>query len=787
MNGQLPKPLVLASWLVVILVCGWQALVLTPMITEVTRLLPNAGAAGQRLTLLQSTVAARLLLLGLAGGSEVERAEVSRQLAATLRASGQFVRVANGETASMAKEVRVLFAHRYLLSPAIEPERFDEAGLRRALAARLEEMRSPMSPVLKELLPFDPTGEAATLISLWQGGIRQPEVRRGVWFSPDGERALLLVETVQSGFDPKIQGAILDVIEDAFRQAKDARDIHLLLSGPGALAAQSERTIRTEAALLSLGSTSLIALILVLAYRSPRILLLSPLPLLSAVVVGTAAIGFIYGGIHGITLGFAATLLGVAIDYPVLLFSHLRPDRTATETMRRIWPTMRLCVATTSIGYAAMLSTGFEGMAQLAIFSITGSITAALATRWLLPSLLPDGWAPRRAEGPDSMAPLLRFRQRPAPVIALGTLVFAALLIALAVDPPAWQADLAALSPVPRAQLATDARLRADLGAPEAGQMLFIRGADREQVLEGSEAALARIRPLIATGALAGFDAPSLYLPSAATQRTRQRALPPSERLDHELTAALDGMPFRRDLFRQFLADVEAARTGPPVTAEDLAKTPIASRLAALLSQGGDHWTGVVLLTGVRDPSAIAAAVAPLNGVEFVDLRAETNEMMNSFRDGALTRLSLAAVLLTAIVVYGVRSLRQTVAVLLPVAIAVALDLAVLSWANERLTLFHLVSLLVVVGIGIDYGLFFSLNDEGDGRGRTLHALLVCSSSTAAGFFMLWLSSLPVLSAIGQTVTVGVGTAFVGALLLTRPQRGERSRSSHQIGCPVRG
>ena len=132
MNGQLLKPLVLASWLVVILVCGWQALVLTPMITEVTRLLPNAGAAGQRLTLLQSTVAARLLLLGLAGGSEVERAEVSRQLAATLRASGQFVRVANGETASMAKEVRVLFAHRYLLSPAIEPERFDEAGLRRA-------------------------------------------------------------------------------------------------------------------------------------------------------------------------------------------------------------------------------------------------------------------------------------------------------------------------------------------------------------------------------------------------------------------------------------------------------------------------------------------------------------------------------------------------------------------------------------------------------------------------------------------------------------------------------
>lgn len=158
--------------------------------------------------------------------------------------------------------------------------------------------------------------------------------------------------------------------------------------------------------MLSLGSTGLIAVILVLAYRSPLILLLSPLPLLSAVLVGIAAIGAIYGGIHGITLGFAATLLGVAIDYPVLLFSHLRTDRSTADTIRRIWPTMRLCVATTSIGYAAMLSTGFEGMAQLAVFSITGSVAAALTTRWLLPSLLPDDWVPRRAANPQWMAPI---------------------------------------------------------------------------------------------------------------------------------------------------------------------------------------------------------------------------------------------------------------------------------------------------------------------------------------------------------------------------------------------
>ncbi len=787
MNGRSNRRIILAVWFVLLLVCGWQVLFHTPMISDVTRLLPRAGPAGERLALLQSTVAARLLLLGLEGGTEAERGEASRQLAATLRASGKFVRVANGDTSSMAKEVRVLFANRYLLSPTVNQEIFTEAGLKRALAARIEDMRSPMSPVLKEVLPRDPTGEAATLIHFWQGGIRQPEMRRGVWFSPDGERALLLIETTESGFDSQRQGPLIAVIEDAFRQVKGDRDIRLLLSGPGALASQSERTIRDEAALLSFGSSCLIALILIFAYRSLRILLLSPLTLISAVLVGAAATGFIYGGIHGITLGFAATLLGVAVDYPVLLFSHLGSGPSVAESMGRIWPTMRLCIATTSIGYAAMLSTGFEGMAQLAVFSIAGTITAALTTRWLLPCLLPDGWTPRRGGAPKWMTPLLRFRRRPAPVIPIGLSVLALLLILISLDPPVWEPDLAALSPLTRAQLATDVRLRSDLGAPEAGQMLLITRASQEQVLEESEAVAARLNPLITAGTLTGFDAPSLYLPSAVTQRMRQQALPPPEQLEHELAAAVEGTPFRRDLFRPFVADVAAARNGPLVTAGDLAQTPIAPRLSTLLVPREDRWTGVVLLTGVRDPGALAAAIAPLDGVEFVDLRAEMNEMMSSFKDAALTRLAVGAVVLTMIVAYGVRSLRQTVAVLLPVAIAVAFDLAVLSWTDERLTLFHLVSLLVVVGIGMDYGLFFGLSGDTDGYGRTLHALLVCSSSTAAGFFMLWLSSLPVLNAIGQTVTVGVAFAFVGALLLTRPRPAASNSKSGRIGYPVRG
>ena len=96
--------------------------------------------------------------------------------------------------------------------------------------------------------------------------------------------------------------------------------------------------------------------------------------------------------------------------------------------------------------------------------------------------------------------------------------------------------------------------------------------------------------------------------------------------------------------------------------------------------------------------------------------------------------------------------------------------MAVLRLTGQLLSLFHLVSLLLVVGISIDYGLFFSRGDaDADLRGRTFHGLSVCVLSTVSVFGILATSRLPVLNAIGTTVAVGVALSFLAAMLLARP------------------
>jgi predicted exporter len=170
----------------------------------------------------------------------------------------------------------------------------------------------------------------------------------------------------------------------------------------------------------------------------------------------------------------------------------------------------------------------------------------------------------------------------------------------------------------------------------------------------------------------------------------------------------------------------------------------------------------VVRLKGLTQPAALQQRLAGLEGeVDYVDLKQATGQMLDGFRQAALTHLGWGALLIILLIGLAGRSLRRLVQVVLPLSAALALTLALQHALGERLSLFHLTSLLLVAGIGIDYGLFFSRRDSASERGRTLHALSVCAISTVTVFAILALSQLPVLHAIGSTVFIGVSAAYL--------------------------
>ena len=759
------------AWLAGLAAAILWALFQTTVRDDMASFMPRAATPEQRLLMneLRAGPVARLTVITLGGASQEILAELSKRVAARLRASGLFVRVANGEQLLDDAERERLFRYRYLLSPAVRAERFSVESLRQALDQRLRELASPVPSFDRRWLAQDPTAEMRAMMNAWRGPA-QPRSLRGVWFDVEGQRALLLAQTRAPGFDLDAQERAQQTIRDAVGDPGDGA-VALSMSGPGVFAVMSREVIRADTRRLGIIAAVIAIVILLLSYRSMGLLLIGGLPLLSAVAAGVIAVDLLFGAIHGIVLAFGVTVIGVAIDYPIHLFSHLNAGEPVRRSLAAIWPTIRLGAITTAMGYLAMSGTDFPGLMQFATFAIAGLLTAAAYTRWGLAGLLPERYVPKHSSALAEW--YARWPQPGMAWVALLVLTGAAALVFLVSrDHAPWQDDIAALSPIPESVMARDRELHAGLGVPDTNHVLLVKAPDAQAALRASEALADRLRPLVAQGVIASFDFAARYLPSARTQRQRQRSLPEPARLHENLRQALAGTHFKPGAFVPFEKALAAARTLAPLLPRDLEGTSLGLRVQSTLLSVDGGWVALITLSGVKDAKALGSRLYRHGnqGLIHLDLKRDTRGLMTGFREHASVRVLWGVLAIALVLWLGLGSARRTFVVLLPGFIAVTIDMAILLLTGELLSLFHLVSLLLVVGISIDYGLFFSRGDGDAGMvGRTFHGLTVCVLSTVSVFGILATSRLPVLHAIGTTVAVGVAASFLAALVLARP------------------
>jgi predicted exporter len=339
----------------------------------------------------------------------------------------------------------------------------------------------------------------------------------------------------------------------------------------------------------------------------------------------------------------------------------------------------------------------------------------------------------------------------------------------LAIAPrPFWQNNLAALTPLPQNLLQHDARLREALGAPDVRYLLVLQAPTEQGVLALSEKLQPRVDALVARHAVDALELPSRYLPTVATQQARQAKLPDRATLRHALDEARQGLPFRADLFQPFLDDVETARRLPPLTPPRYAQTPLGQRLAAMLVQRDGHWLGLGTVSGLHDVVAVQALGRDTGGaVRLLDLKAASESLVVDYRTRILQALLVATILLVLTISFALRSVRRAWHVLAPMTLATFLVLAVERVAGIEISLFHLVALILAGGLGLHYALFFE-RDTGDPaeQRRTLHATIVCVLSALLVFGMLAWATIPVLRAIGLTVSLGVAFHFCLSILM---------------------
>ncbi|HUP97398.1 MAG TPA: MMPL family transporter [Usitatibacter sp.] len=745
-------------------------------VADLSSFFPDAPTEEQKLLVdqLRDGAISRVMLMGIEGGDAAARAALSRALAARLAADTRFSTVSNGAAGAFERERDLLLAYRYVLSPRVDAARFEVAGLRAAISETLDLLASPAGMAVKALVPRDPTGELLATAERLRPAEGPPTVE-GVWASPDGTRALLVARTRAAGADIDAQADALAGLRQHFAEVAAGRDAKLLVTGPGVFSAQARAMIERDVERLALVSLAIVASLLLAVYRSPLALALGLVPVLSGALAGFAAVSLGFGVVHGITVGFGTTLIGEAVDYSIYLFVQSERSADAGEGwVAGFWPTVRLGVLTSISGFAALVFSGLPGLAQLGVYSVTGLVVAAAVTRFVLPQLLPAGFRIR------DVTPLGLRLGRVCAFLARGRWLVAAVALTAGVvlalhHATLWDPQISTLNPIPERDRRIDLELRGAIGASDTRHTIAVRAPSADEALASAEKVGRELDRLVTAGQLGGYESPARALPSAATQRARLDALPDAATLRARLKEALQGMPLRPERLEPFVADVEKARATGALTRERFTGSVFEAALDGhLFRDASGRWIALLGLRspeGARvDPAVVARAIASAGaaGALSFDMKAEIDRLYSGYFDRALTMSALGLAAIVALLAAALRSPARVLRVLAPLLAGVLVVAAWHALSGTRMSLLHLVGLLLVVAIGSNYALFFDRMAAGGAVSapRTLASLALANFTTVASFGALALSGIPLLRAIGSTVALGAFATLVFAAML---------------------
>ncbi|MFC5474830.1 MMPL family transporter [Paraherbaspirillum soli] len=647
----------------------------------------------------------------------------------------------------------------------------------------LQQLYSPFSGPKLGAWQDDPFG----LFSGWvQARARETPVRPrdGHLFVEANGRsyAMLLMTLRQPVFSMATQQAVLPLLTQAGQAAKQAvPSVELISAGvvlhAGAASAQASREMST----IGVGSLLGIVLLMWLSFGSLRPIALIMLSIGIGCLGAFSVCWLIFGRVHLLTLVFGASLIGVAQDYGIyFLCSRLGadPSLTSRQLLRRLLPGLLLTLTAAVIGYIGLALTPFPGLRQMAIFSVLGLLFAWLTVIFWFPALLgpatlkhsrfADWYGASRRHWP-----LLRMnRATLGAAILFGALVIAGMLRLQVND------DIRSLQTPPKALLDDQIKLGKLLDAPTPVQFYLVRGDTAELVLQREEALQQRLEPLVAKHVISGYQAMSNWTPSARSQAAN-RALVTQALLGAEGPLKMLAAQLGEDdnwvrKMRERASTVDAA-----LTPADFLKTAASepSRhlwLGQVAAAHGSTYASIVALRGVNnyaDLPLLKQAAAGLDGVQWVDKVSEISSVLGHYRQymGWVLLGAYAAIYLLLCARYRSAAWR----VVAPPALASSATLAVLGLIGQPLQLFHVLALMLILGLGVDYGIF--LQEQSDRRDRFAWLTVGLSALSALlSFGLLALSGTPPLHAFGLTMLIGIAIVWLIAPCFSQDLQGTK-------------
>ncbi|WP_108440543.1 MMPL family transporter [Glaciimonas sp. PCH181] len=588
--------------------------------------------------------------------------------------------------------------------------------------------------------------------------------------------AMLLLTLRQPAFSMATQQAVLPLLDAAAKSARgEVPKVELITAGVVLHAGAASAQASSEMSTIGVGSLLGIVLLMWLTFGAFRPIGLIVLSIAIGCLGAFSICWLIFGRVHLLTLVFGASLIGVAQDYGIyFLCSRAGSDKalTSAQLLLRLLPGLALTLAAAVIGYIGLALTPFPGLRQMAVFSVLGLVFAWLTVICWFPALVQASTLKE-----TRFAAWLGASRHHWPLLRLnrGTLLAALLfgifavtgLMRLQVND-----DIRSLQTSPKKLLDDQIKLSKILDAPTPVQFYLVRGDSAEQVLQREEALRLRLDPLIGRHIISGYQAMSNWTPSMRVQ-TANRVL--TEQALFSADGPLKALATQLGEDDSWIAQMRAralsrpAAAGVGLTPDAFLKTAASepSRhlwLGKIADGHGNSYASIVALRGLDNYAnlpLLQQTAAHLDGVQWVDKVSEISSVLGDYREYMGTVL-LGAYVAIYLLLFG-RYRYAAWRVLTAPALASIATLALLGIIGQPLQMFHVLALMLILGLGVDYGIFLQEKTDKSNHGARFAWLAVCLSAVSAllSFGLLALSGTPPLHAFGFTMLIGIAVVWL--------------------------
>ena len=622
----------------------------------------------------------------------------------------------------------------------------DPTGFATSKLATLEQFRSASSFHLKD-------GETAIV-------------------SPDGLHRLLLLETSVSAADTKGGRRLMGDLESVLaKHPLPGVRADLLLAHAHSI--ENERVIKSDVKLACILSILFfLPAILLLFRRDLRALAIPVFP----AVVSLATVGLLAIPGEPVLLFVTATgglVIGLAVDYGVHVYMTMQTP-CPVRRLIRIAPSLMTGAATSAAVFLLLALMPIPGVRQFGVFIGISLLASLLLTLLLFPSILIRTKKP--LPKPRS---LKTFSPKLACGICFGLMALFAVLAALRLT---VRTDLRQFDAAQEKLSATaDAVERLFLDGPAQG-VLAIPGKDANTVLMSASLICDNFLNLD-PGLEGRMFSPSFLIPAKAE---RERNLDSwRENFDYDvfaksLRAATEEEGFEPDAFDPFLASLERGLESPDLDSYPEVFAPVLNRILRPAADGNGWYAAVFLpqsaLASKHRPGAGPVPYYILGAVAIS--RADIpDQIVSDMKSAATLPVILAVLSVFAIAFLFFRSVRDSLCAMIPVAMALLTVCAVYALLGKPLNLAAEISLVLLSGLAIDYGIFV-IGSERSANPYVFRAISASALTTAAGGLTIAFAGHPLLHEAGFALILGVLAAWgSAALLLPSIRRGFAQKS----------